>query len=228
MLFPAFCALWARLPFALPLVCGWLYDWLDVWLEGAEGSRSGKTGRLRSRRGASDMMGGAGVSGLLRGERMLLLECEVQVGCKCVGSQESLGARVLLQGRATIWTGATVVCALFVARHSGDKAWPRQASLPSLHTQQLASRFHRTPSLLRSCIAMHEAPRSLLRTRVNDFASSCSSVCASLLLSVCFTCESLAGAPQTAKCHDATPQRSQTPRGSEEAIPSYLYHASRF
>jgi hypothetical protein len=164
MLFPAFCALWARLPFALPLVCGWLYDWLDVWLEGAEGSRSGKTGRLRSRRGASDMMGGAGVSGLLEGERMLLLECEVQVGCKCVGSQESLGARVLLQGRATIWTGATVVCALFVARHSGDKAWPRQASLPSLHTQQLASRFHRTPSLLRSCIAMHEAPRSLLRT----------------------------------------------------------------
>jgi hypothetical protein len=68
MLFPAFCALWARLPFALPLVCGSsLEDSIESLLEGAEGSRSGKTVWLISTRGASDMAGGAVGYGYLWG-----------------------------------------------------------------------------------------------------------------------------------------------------------------
>jgi hypothetical protein len=58
MLFPAFCALWARLPFALPFAWdGWLRESVAERLDGAEGSRSGKTVWLISTRGASDMMG---------------------------------------------------------------------------------------------------------------------------------------------------------------------------
>lgn len=57
MLFPAFCALWARLPFAVPLVCGSSLDApVEARLEGAEGSKSGKTVWLISTRGASDMV----------------------------------------------------------------------------------------------------------------------------------------------------------------------------
>jgi hypothetical protein len=68
MLFPAFCALWARLPFAVPLVRGSSLEvCIESRLEGAEGSRSGKTVWLISTRGASDMAGGAVGSGDLGG-----------------------------------------------------------------------------------------------------------------------------------------------------------------
>jgi hypothetical protein len=64
MLFPAFCALWAKLPFALPLVCGISLDaTVEVRLDGAEGSRSGKTVWLISTRGASDMVSFAKIMG---------------------------------------------------------------------------------------------------------------------------------------------------------------------
>ena len=64
MLFPVFCALWARLPFALPLVCGSSLECsIESRFEGAEGSRSGKTAWLISTRGASDMVGGCSCLG---------------------------------------------------------------------------------------------------------------------------------------------------------------------
>lgn len=57
MLFPAFCALWARLllavPFAVPLGC-------TGWEDGVGVSRVPKADGSTSTRGASDMIGGAG------------------------------------------------------------------------------------------------------------------------------------------------------------------------
>jgi hypothetical protein len=52
------------------------------WLEGAEGSRSGKTVWLISTRGASDMVGGAVDSGESSVERGgVWIECNVEVVC---------------------------------------------------------------------------------------------------------------------------------------------------
>ena len=60
MLFPVFCALWARPPFAFPLVCGRVDDSVAARLTGAEGSKSPKSGSsgLISTRGGSDMVRG--------------------------------------------------------------------------------------------------------------------------------------------------------------------------
>jgi hypothetical protein len=124
MLFPVFCALWAKLPFAVPFV--WAGSLSAERFDGAEGSRSGKTVWLISTRGASDMMGEAVLSKAWWGEgECWLLE---ELRCSCVQREDgetgrSLGSMLLFrQGDATIWAGATVVCACLLQRHSGDDA----------------------------------------------------------------------------------------------------------
>jgi hypothetical protein len=113
MLFPAFCALWAKLPFAVPFVwAGSLSASVAERLDGAEGSRSGKTVWLISTRGASDMMDEAILSRAWWGEGGCGLRVENRCWYVQKESREELECNGFIrQGDATIWAGATVVCA---------------------------------------------------------------------------------------------------------------------
>jgi hypothetical protein len=124
MLFPAFCALWAKLPFAVPFVwAGSLRASVAERLDGAEGSRSGKTVWLISTRGASDMMGEAVLSRTWWGEGGCWLWDEYRCSCVQKESREEFGFNAFIrQGDATIWAGATVVCACLLQRHCGARA----------------------------------------------------------------------------------------------------------
>jgi hypothetical protein len=90
----------------------------------------------------------------------------------------NLGSMLLFrQGDATICVGATVVCALFVARHCGDKAGQACRCPP---TSAPAGSIWQPMSLLRMCITILSRLRAPLqsftdswRARVPTFVSCC-------------------------------------------------------